>query len=113
MSNLPPHMNPMSAAEVQKLLSAPQHGQISHDTTMRAFVMLAVWAPLVDDGVNPGFTPNQQVALGSFDELLDTEAAADYGVALGVAQALADSLRPLHAAKLHTKVCERKGWEPS
>ena len=145
----PPHMDPMSVAEVHKLLSATMHGPLPRPTMQRIFATLADWAPKMDHGVARQATPTQQAALNRYDCVMESSAAEDYidsGVALEVMAGLANSLRPHQAAVeelfdgcctqgelatallvvidaknldislirvIHTKVCERNGWEPS
>ncbi|MGB1142063.1 MAG: hypothetical protein ACPG1A_14260, partial [Halioglobus sp.] len=45
---LPPHMNPMSPAEVHELLSATLHGDLPRDTMQRVLATLAEWKPIVE-----------------------------------------------------------------
>lgn len=45
---IPPHMNPMTPAEVTDLLRATLHGDLPRDTQHRLLATLALWGPMVD-----------------------------------------------------------------
>ncbi len=91
-------VRPMTLDEVTELWKSMARGdELLIFDVRRMFATLAAWAPKTDTGP----TASQVAALDRYDALMDRAGRSIATIdAVEVAQALADSLRPMQAAPL-------------